>query len=442
MKVRWWDIMGRINAKMLYIESYATHYHEKDLEILLVLEGELKVRKVEREVCVKAGEFTLINRFIVHSMTSTGAKVISFKICLENFSHIFNKIEYVEFLNNDELLDIERPLKDRMNAILVDYLIRLYQMQQKKESDKERIFSEDSLVHLLFTSYQLSAHMKVEEEYPPLEMQLRYYSIVEYIIENINKKMVIEDILDEFYMNPAYFSQFMKKIGGIGFKSFLSYRRLVRITIYLLEDQLSITDIANAVGIQNMKSFYSLFKKYFDESPVKWKERIAKIDNQYHYIEDKESLYHFIKVYHVDKHRENTATKLYKYLVVAKANKIDLNGTEIHLNPYLDMGKEIDPYYQVYRSFDMLSALVKEMKAEFVIVYPFIYLKDMVQRDLFFAAFRIHIMQFGLFHLRKWRVVLQVEKTVDIQSAHYIKERAEKELGMTNIKVSLDLLGG
>ena len=90
-------------------------------------------------------------------------------------------------------------------------------------------------------------------------------------------------------MNPAYFSQFMKKINGEGFKSFASYRKLIRIMDYLLDDELSMSEIANAVGILNMKSFYALFNKYFAESPMKWKERMKETSDNYQILIIKKS---------------------------------------------------------------------------------------------------------------------------------------------------------
>ena len=48
---------------------------------------------------------------------------------------IFDKIEYVEFLNNDELRPLERPLKERLNAIVVDLLIKLYHEEDSEETE-------------------------------------------------------------------------------------------------------------------------------------------------------------------------------------------------------------------------------------------------------------------------------------------------------------------
>ena len=237
--------MKRIIAEMMQIYSQKAHYHEEELEIILVLKGSITIHKIQRSVTIHENELTFINRFIAHRIESQGAYILSVKIKLSEFKDIFDKIEYVEFLNNDELRPLERPLKERLNAIVVDLLIKLYH----EEDSEERRFDEHNLMHMLFTSYQLISHTKTQEEYLTLDLQQRYYSIVEYIMVNMNQKIGVDDILKRFYMNPAYFSQFMKKINGEGFKSFASYRKLIRIMDYLLDDELSMSEIANAVGI-------------------------------------------------------------------------------------------------------------------------------------------------------------------------------------------------
>lgn len=431
--------MERIRVKMMEVYSKKAHYHQDDLEIILVLKGSLTIHKVQRSLTIHEGEFTFINRFIVHSIQSDGAKVLTIKIRLSEFKDIFEKIEYVEFLNNDEIHAIERPLKDRLNAVVIDLLIKLY---SNSKDERERLLDENNLVYLLFLSYQLISHTKNQEEYPAFELQLRYYSIVEYIMKHMDKKIEVEDILQEFYMNPTYFSQFMKKIGGEGFKTFLSYRKLIHILDLLIDDQLSMVEIANSVGILNMKSFYGLFKKYFEDSPIKWKEKTALINDDCYEIKEEQPLQDFIRKYHIDKHRDNTIYKLYKYLVIAKANKMDMSGLDIVLNPYLDMGEDIDEDYQVFKFLDMLVQLIKSLDAHIKIIFPFHYLKVDGQKQLLFQALRLQTLQNGINEVKKWKICFYIDRLSDYQEAMDLKNNIEKIIGTLDIHIALDVLGG
>ena len=86
---------NRVKSTMLYVQTIKPHFSESNLEIILVLKGSITIQKVERVVTVNEGEFTLINRYIVHSIQSEGAYILSAKIRLSEFRDIFDKMEYV-----------------------------------------------------------------------------------------------------------------------------------------------------------------------------------------------------------------------------------------------------------------------------------------------------------------------------------------------------------
>ena len=432
--------MKRMFSRMQYIKSMKPHFHEDELEVILVLKGKIDVYKVERHICLNEGEFTFINRRIVHYLLSEeGAYVLSTKIRLSEFKDIFNRIEYVEFLNNDELMELERPLKNRLNAIVADSLIRDYQYQGLQHLQEEKVFNENQLVYMLFSSYQLISHMKKEEEYPGEELQNRYYFIVEYITKHMDKKIVADDILKHIYMNPTYFSQFMKKVGGVGFKEFVLYRKLIAMLCLLINDDMSMVDIASAVGIFDMKSFYNIFKKHFHLSPAKWKEQVLTIEDDYSLCHQRKIIEEFTLKYHIHKHRENTIAKLYKYLISCQLHQILWNETEIVLNPYQDMGEYVDDDYQVYKYFGALIHYLKRMDAHLVLLYPFKYLQLDIHRELLLETLQVNILQNGLSEIKKWKIVFEVSKIENIQEAIELKGKIIERFGLNNIHISLNI---
>ncbi|MCD7839901.1 MAG: cupin domain-containing protein, partial [Erysipelotrichaceae bacterium] len=103
--------MSRIETSMYHVKSIKPHFHKDELEIILVLKGEITFYKVERKVEVKAGEFVFANRFIPHYLESEDAIILTSKIKIDEFTHIFPRINFVEFMNFDELTVLDKPLK-------------------------------------------------------------------------------------------------------------------------------------------------------------------------------------------------------------------------------------------------------------------------------------------------------------------------------------------
>ena len=207
-------IKSRIDTTMQYVKAIKPHFHEDILEIILVLKGRINIQKVERQLDVNEGEMTFVNRHIVHSIKSEGAYILSTKIDLKAFKDIFDKMEYVEFVNNNEVIStIERPLKTGLNEMLRELLINSYCFKHGIigfEDEAEKVFNETTLMNILVQYYQLCIHLKENEEYPSEELLGRYYGVVAYVVENIQQKITVEDVMQHFFMNTTYFSQFMK----------------------------------------------------------------------------------------------------------------------------------------------------------------------------------------------------------------------------------------
>lgn len=419
----------RITSQMYFIKSRAPYYNEDELEIILVLHGELEVTKMERRFTLSEGEFTLINRRVVHYLKSElGAHVLITKVKLNQFKHVFNRIECVEFLNNNEIFDVSRPLKNRLNAILIDLLIKLYQ-----DSNKNNEFEENQLMEMLVLNYQLITHIKEAEEYPTKELMDRYYQIVEFIMENIHNKITSDDIVNFAYMNPAYFSQFMKRIGGVGFKEFVFYRKLIMTCKYLLESQMTMNEIALKVGITDMKSFYSNFKRTFGQSPSKWRSQMKTIGDDYSVWQDMVVFYAFLEKKHIHRHRDNTMTHVLKSMLELKEKKKQLRGVTIEFNPYDDMGDEYDEDYQVYKHYGAITRIRIELGANLLIHFPMKYLMKEEQYQLLMSALHEHVLLFGIQAMRKDTFMLHALTEEELIRAEEIISLVNRKVG--NLKI-------
>lgn len=62
-------------------------------------------------------------------------------------------------------------------------------------------------------------------------------------------------------------SRLFKECTGMGFKEYVTAKRLDQAHKLLKSTSDSISDIAKAVGIDNVKYFFTLFKKYYGCSP-------------------------------------------------------------------------------------------------------------------------------------------------------------------------------
>lgn len=428
---------NRMNTEMLYIKSMPPHFHAEELELLLVLSGSVTVHRMERHTELHEGQFTFVNRRIVHYITSEGAYVLSTRVLLKEFRHIFDRMEFVEFMNQDENPLTQRPLKSRLNAIVVDFMIRDYQLGRHPEQEAEKEFNEDQLMDFIFIGYQMASCLKKDNEYLNQELTERFYLIVEYIMTHVHEKIMVEDIMKLVYMNPAYFSQFMKKAGGVGFKDFFMYRKLMLINMLLLDHQYSISEIASMVNLNDMKAFYQIFKKYFHTSPARWREMLWQIPEDYRICEDQTVLQAFMQKYHIDKHRENSLARLYRYIKKCKKEGISLEDVELSVDPYADLTDSNDPDYQPYKYSSSLIHLIQDVKARLVLVYPLRILQDEQHYRLMMQTMQTFVVGHGVNEMRRWKIVIQAEQSEDIRKAQQIRQDLIRQFGFTNVFVRI-----
>lgn len=425
-----------MNTEMLYIRSMPPHYHEDQLELLLVLEGTVTVHRMERQTVLHEGEFTFINRRIVHYITSEGAYVLSTRVKLKEFRHVYERIEYVEFMNHDENPNTLRPLRWRLNAIVVDLILQDYRYCRNPELAAEKEFYETQLVDFIFCSYQLAACLRTDAGFLNDDLTDRFYMVAEYIMEHVREKIMVEDIMKLVYMNPAYFSQFMKKAGGVGFKDFFMYRKLMVVSMLLLDEQYSVNEIASMVDLTDMKAFYHMFKKYYRISPARWREQLRQIPEDYQVCDRPEVLEAFKQGHWIDKRQDSGIAHLYQYMAKCKKDGISLKDVDVVLKPYAGM-PVINPYYQPYKYFGALIHLIQNVGARLVMTYPLWVLQDENHYQLTVQALESFAVAHGIGEVRRWKIVIEVGLDGDMRKAQAIQQNLMKQTDLSNVNVRI-----
>lgn len=93
----------------------------------------------------------------------------------------------------------------------------------------------------------------------------------QHINENYNGSISLEEISSMVGFNPAYFSTMFKKETGENFMDYVIRIRIQNAKNYLLQTDLNVDDISNAVGYSDTKYFTKLFKKKTGLNPSEFR---------------------------------------------------------------------------------------------------------------------------------------------------------------------------
>ena len=99
--------------------------------------------------------------------------------------------------------------------------------------------------------------------------------IIEYIQSNYNQKIMINDLAQQFFLNPSYLSNLFKLETGKSFTAYLVECRLQKAANLLETTDLTLYEISAKVGYEDYFHFSKLFKKHMQSSPANYRKNKA-----------------------------------------------------------------------------------------------------------------------------------------------------------------------
>jgi YesN/AraC family two-component response regulator len=90
---------------------------------------------------------------------------------------------------------------------------------------------------------------------------------LDYLKQNYNSEIKLDDLAIKSFVSKNYFSKLFKEVTGINFSDYIQKLRIDEACSLLRNTDSKISDIANQVGIKDMKFFYEIFKRITGETP-------------------------------------------------------------------------------------------------------------------------------------------------------------------------------
>ncbi len=95
---------------------------------------------------------------------------------------------------------------------------------------------------------------------------------IDYIYDNLNKKLRINDIADYLEMTPAYLSKLFSKEIGMPLSNYIREQRLKAAAEMLEFSDYSIAEIADYFEFSSQSHFTSTFQEYYKLTPKKYRD--------------------------------------------------------------------------------------------------------------------------------------------------------------------------
>lgn len=101
-----------------------------------------------------------------------------------------------------------------------------------------------------------------------------FNDILEYITRNYSSDMELNKCAKEFHTSPNHVSRMFKKYLGKNFIAYLNELRIKKAKEFFRDTEMSIKEVADGVGYNNLNYFYKNFKKLTGMTPKMFKENL------------------------------------------------------------------------------------------------------------------------------------------------------------------------
>jgi AraC-like DNA-binding protein len=259
--------------------------------LLLIIDGEAQVTHHGKKYILRAGNLHLIPCFAfcdyytpewfefyyVHFTTRVEGGVDLFTI--QEYEYGVDAgirsqalFEHLLYLNPARPYCPYRKIANRLQQFSGNQLnvaIFGHDFEVKSEQNPGDIIETDGIMRQLLAPILRTAHAYSDKN--KYEAMQYFKDALEFIDNNLDKQITLEEIANQCYLSPVYFSNLFYEKLGIRPTQYINQKRIQKIQTLLVCTNKSIKEISEECGFKDTNYFCRIFKKYIGTSPAKYR---------------------------------------------------------------------------------------------------------------------------------------------------------------------------
>ena len=250
--------------------AFNSHWHEQ-IELLYFTEGEAIVECNSIPFNVKAGDLVVINSNEIHSAQNISDSLTYYCIIID--ASLFQsgfvdtcELKYVTPIKQNLILFCNKirgdfNINECINKLINEFVIKDLGYEL---AIKSHIFW---LLAILFRNHKedILTQKKYEIRSKNLE---RFNKILIYIEDNYSEKFAVENLARNANMSTSNFCHLFKRMTGKTLIEYVNNLRINKAENLLRNTDMNISEVAMAVGFNDINYFSRSFKKYKKIAPT------------------------------------------------------------------------------------------------------------------------------------------------------------------------------
>ncbi|MEF3305527.1 AraC family transcriptional regulator [Paenibacillus sp. GYB003] len=258
----------------------ASHWHEH-FELIIVLQGPVQIQIDQHSFTAQTGEIYFINSCQIHSVTCVPGQngviqgMVFDKALMYALEHLEMRHLLSLFLRSNKVANRypgTHPLWTDLNA----EMDKAYE-----EFTKAQIGYEYAILSCLYRIVvpMLRLYRQELDSSPPYRYANQYMRLkpaIDYMEEHLAEKVYMESVCKKVNMSLYYFSSLFKKVFGMPPVQYLVQLRIDHAKRLLLDEERSISEIAELCGFCNINYFDKVFKEKSGVTPMEFRKRYVR----------------------------------------------------------------------------------------------------------------------------------------------------------------------
>lgn len=260
------------------------HWH-KEIEIIYVKEGNVNIGVNDVPIQLKRNDIYFINGGDVHYFLASPE---SERIVIQFDLSFFQDISSLEKTNKEmrnlfsSIVQASSSWSQEVADQMRQLLMTVHEENNERKSGYRYVIKAKMFEMLAILSREVPQNEnwndQVREEISStkqMENLERLDKIFMYIEAHYQDTITLNDISAYMGFSSFYFTKFFKKNTGTTFIQFLTEYRLNKAKWILLNEDATVTEVAERTGFSSVKTFHHQFKDLMGISPLKYKKTIS-----------------------------------------------------------------------------------------------------------------------------------------------------------------------
>lgn len=251
-------------------EAYPSHWHTP-MEIIMPLENQYRVTCCNELYTLREGDVLVINPGIIHSMEADAGRRLIFQADftllygIRELEATMSIISPALLITAEDLPEIHEQIQNLMMEISDEYFADAPLSEAAIYAKLIEIFV------LIGRSYSPNARNFNNSISKQREYTERFLYICNYISEHYSEDLTLDYVAGISGFSKYHFSRLFKQFTNLSFYKYLNKKRIENAEKLLMDQELTITEIALQCGFSSLSAFIRMFKIIKNCTPTEFK---------------------------------------------------------------------------------------------------------------------------------------------------------------------------